>query len=151
MLRKTLALAAVATPLLMMSTSANAGAAGFSVTGTGALAPGIPTTGCAFQTSVAFDGTLSLAAGSGHAGTYDVHFRGSSTNCETLLNGTGSGTLSGGVSGNVQYSRNVQNVTLTGSAVVDGHNHTITADCTVVITSANPFASFVLTCEGAIS
>jgi hypothetical protein len=116
------------------------------VVGTGTISPGLPTTGCAQQTNITFNGTA-VNAGD-HAGVYPIRFDGNSgTNCETLQSGAGSGVLSGGVSGSVRYLRTGSVVTLTGTGAVNGAPHHITtAHCEFYPTSANPVTSYALHC-----
>ena len=113
--------------------------------GTGTYSPGLPTTGCAFQ-SVSFDGTAAFAGT--HAGVYALHFDGSSSTCESLTTGSGSGTLSGQVTGNLTYSRTGTVVTLSGSFRVNGGpEHAIAAVvCVPVPTSVNPQVTYMWVC-----
>lgn len=155
---KVLAAAALATPLLALtgSTPATASPLVASVTGTGVLSPGIPLipTTCAVQTTVDFDAILSIGAGQGHGpALYSVKFRGNSgTHCESVLEGQGSGLLSGNVSGSVNYTRTVGALTITGNVTVDGHGHSVTAECELsVTTSVNPIKDYALTCQAVLT
>ena len=113
--------------------------------GTGTYSPGLPTTGCAFQ-SVSFDGTAVFAGT--HAGVYALHFDGSSSTCESLTTGSGSGTLSGQVTGNLTYSRTGTVVTLSGNLQIDGGPmHSVqSGGCVPVPTSVNPIGSYMWIC-----
>ena len=114
------------------------------VVGTGGISPGLSATACLPQ-RVTFSGTA-VNVGD-HAGVYSIAFSGGSSGCETVAVGNGTGTLSGGVSGTVNYSRVGNIVTLTGSGAVNGAAHHITsAVCEFVPTSANPTTSYALHC-----
>jgi hypothetical protein len=153
-MRKLTILMALAAPLTTYLAPAHAAVSDVaSVSGSGMISPGLPTTGCAVQTSVTFSGTATVQGD--EAGTYSVTFTGGSgTTCETLSSGAGTGTLSGGVSGNVSYSRNGNIVTLTGNSIQVGSSpaHTITAGvCQFVPTNANPVTKYNLTCQVVLS
>src|SRR4051812_13725998 len=79
--------------------------------GFGSLSPGYPPLGCLPQTSFAFTADVVVDVGD-DAGVDTAEYRGSSSGCETLLSGQGSGTLTitgllggGGGGGTVLYSR----------------------------------------------
>ena len=119
--------------------------------GTGTLSPGLPTSGCAFQ-SVTLDGTL-VSAGTAPVttmttGVYALHFEGFSSICETSTSGAGSGTISGGVTGNVSYSRTGSIVTLSGTIQTNGGSarSLSSAVCAYYPTSANPTTSYGMVC-----
>jgi len=116
------------------------------VVGTGTIFPGLPTTGCANQTAVKFGSTLAVIAGDDTT-TGSVSFSGSSSICETLNAGHGSGALTGNAAGTVTYDRNGNVVTITGSVVINGENHDLfVAACVFVPTSAGPVTSYALVC-----
>ena len=119
------------------------------LTGTGSYSPGIPVTGCAFQ-SLTIDWTMVVVGD--HAGTRSFRFDGSSDVCETPLAGSGSGTLSGSLNGDVRYSRTGNHVSYTGRVTVDGTPVTVTAwSCVRSYTSAMPATSFVDHCHAVFS
>ena len=133
-------------PLALIAPSAHAQDDVAVVVGTGSITPGLPTTGCADQ-AIGFGGTAVNAAIDGHTGLYTVSFAGNSTICETLNAGQGSGTLSGDVSGNVDYTRTGPIVTITGQGAVNGDDHVIVIGlCLFIPTSFNPVASYALAC-----
>jgi hypothetical protein len=144
-LRILLAGVALAAPGLLQTPAHAADVA--NVVGTGAILPGVPTTGCVEGASVSFDGTgVIVGAGGLNPGPYSVSFRGNSTTCETILAGQGTGVLSGGVSGTVNYTRTVGAISLSGTVTVSGQTRSLSATCHVVVTSANPFTTFALDC-----
>lgn len=117
------------------------------VVGTGSVLPGVPTTGCVTGAAVSFDGTGVIVGNGGlNPGPYSVSFRGNSNTCESILTGSGTGILSGGVSGTVTYTRTVGVITLSGTVSVDGQTRSLSATCHVAVTSANPFTTFALDC-----
>ena len=118
------------------------------VVGTGTISPGLPASGCAPGQSVSFDGTAVLVGT--HAGTYDVHFGGTSSICESLGAGQGCGELSGDITSItlVCYSRTENVVTLSGTVSVQGQSHNIQAGvCEFAPTTVNPVQSYALTCQ----
>jgi hypothetical protein len=144
-LRILLAGVALAAPGLLQTPAHAADVA--NVVGTGSVLPGVPTTGCVNGAAVAFDGTGVIVGNGGlNPGPYTVSFRGNSTMCETILAGQGTGTLSGGVSGTVNYTRTVGLLTLNGTVTVDGQTRSLSANCHVAVTSANPFTTFAMDC-----
>ena len=135
---------ALLSPLATQPASA-AEAAVAVMAGTGTSTPGIPATGCADQTSVTMDLTMTFAGSTG--GTYAAHFDGSSNICESLASGQGSGTLSGGVSGVVNYQRTGTVMTLSGSFTVNGTTYnTIIWICFIAWVSYPPPGSWVVVC-----
>jgi hypothetical protein len=121
------------------------------VVGTGTIAPGLPTTGCQSNQHVNFSGTLTVTAGD-ETSTTNISFDGNSDICETLNAGHGSGTLAGGASGTVTYSRTGNVVTITGSPVINGEGHSVlAAACVFIPTSANPVSSYALACAAALT
>ena len=142
-MRKALIAGAILSSLSLIGTAQAANVA--TVVGTGTISPGLPQSGCAFQT-VSFSGTA-VAVGT-NAGPYNVTFNGNSDICETLGTGHGSGTLSGGVTGSVTYSRTETVVTLSGSVSLGGATENIVAGCcTFAPTSAPPITSYALNCK----
>lgn len=114
-------------------------------TGSGTIQPGLSTVPT-YQ-HVTFGGTATVVGDD--AGTYDVSFDGNSIIMETLAQGEGIGTLSGGVSGTVHYVRAGNIVSLDGSGTVNGHAHTaIAAVCEFQGTDINPVQHYELACEG---
>jgi len=120
-----------------------ASAAAGGAVGTGTIAPGLPTTGCANQTSVTFDSFVLVYTDTAPTvSTANTHFAGASNGCETLNAGQGSGTLSGGLSGWVDYVR-IKNVVAISGTI----NGTAAAGaCLFVPTSVNPVTSYALAC-----
>ena len=145
-------LAALLAPLALIS-PATASPNVAVVVGTGTIFPGLPTTGCGGNPNqtVSFDGTA-VAVGT-HAGVYAVHFEGTSSGCESLGAGAGSGNLSGQITGAVTYSRTGPIVTLSGSGQLNGGpTHAIIAGvCEFIPTSVNPVTTYALACELAVS
>ena len=130
------------------------------VVGTGTISPGLPQSGCAFQ-SVSFSGTAvvggvdaqipdppALPTVDPTAAAVNVTFNGNSDICETLATGHGSGTVSGGVTGSVTYSRTENVVTLSGSVSIDGRpsRPILVGVCVFTPTSAPPVTSYALVC-----
>jgi len=118
------------------------------VAGTGTITPGLPTTGCAVQTDITFNGTGLLVGDDGVTFPATINFDGNSgSTCETLTSGQGSGTVSGTITGNVTYQRTGSNVQVFGSVTINGRPHQpISADCHFDPTSANPVTSYALNC-----
>jgi len=136
---------AVVLPLALLAPSAHAQDDVASVVGNGTISPGLPTSGCAFQ-QVTFSGTA-VNVGD-HAGVYNVSFAGNSTICETLGAGQGSGTLSGDISGTVEYSRTGPIVTISGQVSVNASPHSIEVGvCVFVAVNFNPVTAYVLVCK----
>ena len=135
-------------PLALITPSAHAQTDVAVVVGTGGIVPGLPTSGCDFQNRVFFSGTAVNASIDNHTGIYNVSFEGSSSICETLNSGQGSGTLSGDVSGTVNYSRTGPIVTIEGQGAINGSpHHIVVGICIFVPTSINPVASYALECN----
>jgi hypothetical protein len=74
--------------------------------------------------------------------TANTHFSGNSSICETLNAGQGSGTLSGGLSGTINYSRTGNVVTLGGT--INGHAGV--GVCVWVWLSVNPVTAWAWVC-----
>ena len=135
-------------PIALIMPSAHAQTDAAVVVGTGLIVPGLPTSGCANQTRVAFSGTAVNASIDNHTGIYNVSFEGSSSICESLNSGQGSGTLSGDVSGTVNYSRTGPIVTITGQGAINGSpHHIVLGVCVFVATAVNPVTSYALECN----
>jgi hypothetical protein len=145
-LRKFVLAAVMVAPLTFVATSpASADPAVATVEGSGTIDPGLPTTGCANQ-SVDFDGTGTVSHGD-HEGSYDFHFEGNSSICESLATGEGSGTLSGDISGTVSYSRTVNHVSVSGNVTFGSTSGAIVAgSCVFQPTNANPTTEYELRC-----
>jgi hypothetical protein len=122
-------------------------------TGTGTMSPGLPTTGCAFQTDITFAGTGVVVGDDGVTAPATVNFDGNSgTACETLNFGQGSGTFSGTFSGNVSYQRTATSLQFFGSGTIGGRTHTIiSATCSEDFTSVNPATSHATRCDMSFS
>lgn len=136
---------ATAALLLVLTGPAAAGPAAGTMDGTGTYSPGVPVSGCAQQT-VTFDGTLVLAGN--HIGLYAVHIDGTTSTCATPLAEQGSGTVSRGVHGTVEWTRTGNRVAYTGFLVVDGSVHNIVSGlCTRTWTSLSPALSYADHCD----
>lgn len=143
-LRVLLAAGAIAVPAF--ASPAQAADVGV-VVGTGTITPGVPLPpSCVTGSSVAFDGTGVIATPGLPAGPYAVSFRGKSNTCESILSGSGTGTLSGGVSGSVIYTRTTGIIELAGTVTVAGQSRSLAATCTVEPTSANPVITYAVEC-----
>ena len=141
-LNRRVAIVAVALGLLAGASPAPADTGSATVVGTGSISPGLPAQGCTSGQSVSFDGTVVHAAA-----TYSVHFDGSSSICESLSAGAGSGTLSGGVTGSVNYTRTGNVVQLSGNVVMGGTAHSISGCvCVWVPTSVFPTITYTMVC-----
>ena len=142
---RTAVLAAAMLALPFVQTPAQASPNVGQAVGTGTISPGLP--GC--SQTVTFSGQVVLVGT--HAGVYPVTFNGRSFGCETELEGAGTGTLTGGISGTVNYTRAANVVTLSGSVTVAGTSHTLlVAECQFVPTTRNPTTTYVLHCDLAI-
>jgi len=124
------------------------------VVGTGTISPGLPTSGCAVQTDITFNGT-GVLAGDELAVPGTVTFDGNSGSfCETLNAGQGTGTIGGTFSsapGGVSYVRTGPIVQVTGSGTVGTETHTaIAAVCIFVPTNDNPVTAYALVCAAAL-
>jgi len=124
------------------------------VVGTGTIFPGLPTSGCAPQTDITFNGTGALV-GDELAVPGTVTFDGNSGSfCESLNSGQGTGTIGGtfaSAPGGISYVRNGPVVQVSGSGTVGTETHTaIAAVCIFVPTSFNPVTSYALACAAAL-
>lgn len=145
-LLRPLVIGAFAAGLLAASPASAHTAAGTAV-GTGTISPGLPPMGCVSGQTVSFDGQV-IFPGQNHPNNpYVVHFDGTSSICESACAGQGSGTLSGDITGTVNYSRTCNVVQLTGNVTVDDQPHALTGVCTFAPTSANPTNSYALNCH----
>lgn len=124
------------------------------VTGSGTITPGLPTTGCAVQTDITFNGTVAVVGTDGSTIPGTVNFDGNSgSTCETLNAGQGSGTLGGtftSAPGGISYSRTGVVVQVFGSVTYNSRTHTITVVCIFSATTTNPTTSFALACAATI-
>lgn len=125
------------------------------VTGNGTINPGLPTTGCASTPPhVTFSGVMTLTPNSDDA-VYSgspFGFDGTDTSpCPSAQSGSGSGVLTGMLSGNVSFTRTGTEVSVTGTAVLDGETHSINANCEFVPTNANPTRAYQLACQAVLS
>ena len=152
--RGSIAVVALAALIGLLGQGGAFAAAGESAVGFGNITPGLPTTGCAFQT-VTFDSSVLVYASTAPPGAFvtvllspQVHFAGASTGCETLNAGQGNGTLSGGLTGTVNYVRDGNLVTLSGT--INGGN-VLAGVCLFVPTTVNPVTMYALTCVAASS
>ncbi|HEU0130832.1 MAG TPA: hypothetical protein VFQ85_07560 [Mycobacteriales bacterium] len=109
-------------------------------------------------------GLAEMAPGLGQAATFEsVHwtfelaglasecvFDGGSTGPETLLNGEGSGIVSGcsgaSISGTLAYVRQGTAMTVSGTWTVEGVAGPVTGACELAPTSVNPATSYSLEC-----
>jgi hypothetical protein len=123
------------------------------VIGTGTITPGLPTTGCAVQTDITFNGSGAAVGDDGVVVPASVYFNGNSgANCETPLSGQGSGTITGTFSGLVSYQRTWSIVEVFGSvAAINGTTHALSAVCIFSPTSLHPATSYALVCAAALS
>lgn len=125
------------------------------VAGTGTITPGLPTTGCAVQTAVTFNG-IGYVAGDEGVRPAVVNFDGDSgAFCETLNAGQGSGTLTGtfaSAARGVGYVRTGPIVQVFGSVTYGVLTHVVLgAVCIFVPASVNPVQTYVLVCGVALS
>lgn len=111
--------------------------------GTGTISPGLPPTGCSFQ-SVTFSGTV--VDGGLYSGIHNVAFDGASTICESVAAGQGSASLSGDVSGQLSYSRTFSHLSMTGVVTMNDTLGVFTGQCQWTPTAANPATSYQMTC-----
>jgi hypothetical protein len=95
--------------------------------------PGVPVTGCGWNSSVFF-GTLVLAGP--HAGTYEFRAHTSSDGCVSLASETGRGTVSGAFAGTFLYVRTLTSVTISGTWSIGGHPHRIMASYVAAVPTA---------------
>lgn len=147
-MRKTFIAGAILSALTLLSGNANAVNEG-TVVGTGTISPGLPASGCAFQT-VSFSGTAIVASDDPDtAGVYNLAFNGTSNICETATSGQGTGTLSGGITGSVSYSRTASVVTVNGTVQIGGGppGNIFTAQCKFAPTGTPPHTSYALVCK----
>jgi hypothetical protein len=121
--------------------------------GTGTITPGLPTTGCAVQTAIDFNGTGAVVGDDGVTAPATVTFAGNSgSTCESLNSGQGSGTLGGTFTAAVSYQRTGPIVQVFGTGNIGGKPHTpIAAVCIFVPTSVNPVTTYALVCAAALS
>lgn len=124
------------------------------VVGTGTIFPGLPTTGCAVQNDITFNGT-GLLVGDELAVPGTVTFDGNSGGfCESVEAGAGSGTIGGtfaSAPNGIRYGRIGPIVELLGSGTVGTETHEVLgAVCIFVPTSFNPVTSYLLTCAAAL-
>lgn len=142
-----LAIAAVALAAPAMAGSAQAANAAVAV-GTGTISPGVPTTGCTASANFEINGTAVNLGTDFGPGPYDFRVVGSSNaSCPSFTADTGTATMSGDVTGSLNYSRTVGLITLNGSASVQGSSpRPISITCHVVVTSANPVTDFAVVC-----
>jgi hypothetical protein len=151
-----IALAGLATAFTGVGSAAQASTPATAVVaGTGTILPGLPLTGCEPRPEhVTFDGTAVVAGAPGDAGAYSLHFDGNSNICESLSDGKGSGTLSGGITGSVNYTRTGNAVTITanGAVTVNGNSHVlVAAGCVFVPVPGNPITTYALACTATVS
>jgi len=160
LLKKSAIAAAVLAPVLGLSgmyvANADTGPSDVvSVTGGGTINPGLPATGCASSAPhVTFTGTATFTPNSDDANLSggSFGFDGDSTSgCASSQSDSGSGILTGAVSGNVSFTRTGTEVVVTGTATLNGEVHTITAHCTFVPTNANPTTQYQLACQAVLN
>jgi len=125
----------------------------FSVTGSGAINPGLPTTGCAVHPAVTFAGTVTFTPNSRNANLSggSLTFNGTGSACATVTQDSGSGTLSGVFSGTVSFVRSGNGVQVTGTVTLNGSAEFVTADCEFVPTNANPTTAYQLACQAELT
>lgn len=135
--------------------AAAVGADSITLAGFGTVSPGYPFTGCYPQTMFAFTGHVTVDLG-GNAGVGTSYYDGSSTGCETVGGGAGTGTLTisdgvlgnGGGGGVVSYFRTGTSMTLTGSVTFSGVDYSILlGTCDFWYTDANPATSYQIDCQ----
>ncbi|HWL34935.1 MAG TPA: hypothetical protein VNQ77_01955 [Frankiaceae bacterium] len=144
------AAAALLTPLVFTTPAAAVDVA--QVVGTGTISPGLPQEGCTPNQVVKFTALAAVAVGD-HTNTYSFSFSGGSGAgvCESLALGSGTGTLTGGVSGTVNYNRQGSAVSISGTVTVGGDSATIlAAQCVFAPTSADPVVSYGLHCTAVL-
>ena len=142
--RLLLTAAALAVPALMQSPAAADVAI---AVGTGAISPGVPTTGCVDGASFDISGTAANLGTTYGPGPYTFSVHGNSNTCESIASGSGSATISGDASGTLTYSRTLGVITLSGNASIQGGpSRPISITCQVFITSANPVVTYGVVC-----
>ena len=104
-LRTTVAALAMLVPLTVPALHGTASAAGYGqIVGRATYHPGLPATGCAYQT-VSFEGTATFVDDGQQIVTEPVSMVGDSTSCESLASGSGVITGSGAITGTFAYTR----------------------------------------------
>ena len=150
---------AMATAVISMAGQGAFAASAGGAVGTGTITPGLPTTGTVATTTVTFDSTVLVYASttgptvSVSPPGLQVHFDGTGAN-ESLNAGAGNGTLSGGLTGAVGYSRTANLVTLSGTingAGGAGGGAVLAGVCIFIPTHVNPVDSYALVCAAATS
>lgn len=146
--RTSIALSAVVFALVVPVSRQEAAATdAATMVGTGTISPGLPATGCSYQ-SVTFSGTV--VDGGLYSGIHNVAFHGDSTICETVASGQGSASLSGDVSGELAYTRTSSFLSMTGAVTMNGTPGYFTGQCQWVPTAINPATSYQMTCAWVI-
>jgi len=123
------------------------------VAGTGTISPGLPTSGCAVQTNITFNGTGAVVGTDGVAVPATINFNGNSgSTCESLNSGQGSGTIGGTLTGNVSYQRTGAIVQVFGSVSVLGSpgRTPLVAVCVFAATTVNPVTAYALICASVL-
>ena len=111
-LRTALAALAMLVPLTVPALHGSASAAGYGqIVGTATYDPGLPATGCAYQT-VTFDGLATLVDEEQQTVAEPVSMVGNSTTCESLASGSGLMTVSGAITGTFAYNRTGDLITM---------------------------------------
>ena len=157
--KKAVVAAAMATAVASMVGQGGAFAASprdaASAAGTGTISPGLPTTGCAVQTDITFNGTGVVEGLDGQNSAATFNFDGNSGSvCETLGSGQGSGTLGGTLTsapGGISYTRTGSTVQVSGTVVFNGATLSATAVCQFAPTDNNPVTTYRLTCHATLS
>ncbi len=142
-----IAFAAVALATPAMAGPAHAANVAVAV-GTGSISPGVPTTGCLSSATFGLSGTAATLGTDFGPGPYSFTVAGSSTaSCVSVTSDSGTATLSGDVTGNLNYTRTVGLIQLDGFASVLGaSSRPISITCEVFVTSANPVTTFGVVC-----
>ena len=127
-----------------------------SVTGSGTISPGVWPTSCPSSAPhVTFSGTMIFTPNSDDAAQYNGRsfgFDGDSTSaCATLISDSGSLFLTGAISGNVRYSRTGTEETISGTVVLNGETHALTAVCQFVPTNFNPTTTYQMACQAVLN
>lgn len=141
------AFAAVALGLpALLSTPASADVA--VAAGTAQISPGVPTTGSVCTATFVFNGTAANLGNQFGPGPYSFTYTGSTSQCESILSGGGTGNFTGDVTGAANYSRTTGVITLssTGVRIRGSVPVPLSATCTVEVLSANPVTLFAVTC-----
>ena len=142
-----LAIAAVALATPAMTGSAQAANVAVAV-GTGTITPGVPTTGCTASADFEINGSAVNLGTDFGPGPYAFRVVGSSSAaCPSFTADSGTATMSGDVTGSLNYSRTVGLITLNGSASVQGSSpRPISITCQVAVLSAPPVTDFAVVC-----